>query len=102
MPQRIVTVPARRFTRFVNRPQVQAAFGVLLICVSLVVAYLAKQSYEDNRDAARQARAQCLRTQRLSPPLLAFFHSFDGDPKHAIDPKTLRVYDATVPKTCPN
>lgn len=99
-PQRIVVVPARRFTRFVTLPEVQAAFGVLLICTALVVAFLAKQSYEDNRASKAATKAACLRSQVNGPPLLKFFHSFDGT-LHAIDPRVLKFYDATIPKTCP-
>jgi len=99
-PQRIVTVPARRFMRLVTLPQVQAAFGMLLILVSFVVAYLAKQSYEDSRDTKRAAKQSCLRAQRLAPPLLDFYESFHDTP-HRVPEWALREYRQTVPKTCP-
>ncbi len=106
-PQRLVVVPARRFAGFVNRPEIQAAFAVLVICTALVTVYLAKQSYDDGRaaeqrrkDQATQQYQACLRSQRLAPPLFRHFDSFEGT-SHAIDEKTLREYRATVPKTCP-
>lgn len=99
-PQRIVVVPARWFARFANQPEIQAAFGALLICVAIVTGYLAYRAWDEDRDTKKAAAAACLRTQELAPPLLAFFASFEGTP-HAVPRDALDRYGATIPKVCP-
>lgn len=100
-PSRVIRVPVRWFTRFVDRPEVQAAFGVVLICTAVVAAWLAYRQWDESRDTKQAARAACLRSQQLAPPLLDHFESFRGT-SHALPEDVLRAYRLTVPKTCPS
>lgn len=100
-PQRIVLVPARRFTRFVNRPQVQAAFAILLLCTAALCSYLAWKSWQDNRNAAKLARIGCERTRFAAPKLDKFFVEVQAKTGvHALDEGFFRLYRSTIPKDC--
>ncbi len=47
------------------------------------------------------SHAQCLRSRKLAPPLLAHYDSFKGT-VHEIPPEIMKLYRETVPKSCPN
>lgn len=100
-PTRIVKVPFGKFTEFVNRPRVQAAFAVVVICTAVVCGWLAYKSWQDAKNTARVARVNCERSQAFGPQLGQFFQQVQAKTGiDALSPEFFVLYQSTIPKRC--
>lgn len=78
----------------------QVATGTFLIVMAIAIVAIALSVRHTSANAQTTAHAACIRTRHLAPPLVNFYVGFNGT-RHALDPKILAEYKATIPTSCP-